>query len=779
MSKQSLIQANDLMTDERLPSAMTPQAPTIWIDAGAQNSPAFDSYLEFPFRHKRLIVSCVLLSMLAGWLAIVLWPRSYASEAKLKLRVGRENVALDPTVTTSATMTLQKSQQEEIASALQVLGSRRIAEEVVDELGPASILSGVLPGDAPQADATSEGFLSRFTSFTDSVVETAKGGLGSFLTEAGIRSEISEREAAVMQIMSSVNVEAAPDSTIVNVEARAQSPALAQAIVQKLVDGFQDENLDGALTNGSFEFFQREANDAEERLNALVGQRSRYMQEHKIVSVEANRLLLQEQLKGINRDLVEAYGELERAEAQASDLDSKIHRTEDEIVALKAEKEDATWSGMRQKIYELEVEEQLASAKFTENHPQLQRIRSQLQGAREILESRESGRVDLSTTPNPVKVDLGNQLQIQQTTIAGLKSEIEEKEQRQAAMRSQIDELLEQERFLIKLDRDVQVMETNLETLHSKLEEARVLEQLHAEKISNVHLVQPATFVERPVSPNKMLFAGGFLFLGLATGLGLSLLRQSTSTVLRSRDDVESKLGCPAVASIPALPRMASPRPREKRLFREKCQSLLSEILLSQPRSHASCGRSLGIISVDAGSGASTLAMHLALTSSVDCRMKTVLVDADSRQRSISKMFGLNGTPGLVELVSGVASHDECRQHLQDGSIDVVASAADSCTSNITCGAPAIARALQAYLHDCDLLIVDLPAANQPDQAMALARELDSVVVVVESEKTSIASAERLLSRLADSETQVVGVVLNKTKNYLPKVVRSFVSTQD
>lgn len=778
MSKHALVRTNSEHAAEQLTKFMPSQSSPIWIDAGVQKGPSLASYLEIPFKYKRLILFCSLLGLLAGWLAIVAWPRTYGSEAKLKMSVGRESVGLDPTATTNSTLMLQKTQQEEIISALEVLGSRRIAEAVVDDLGAGTILSGVLPGEPSQAATAgdTDRMLGKVTRAAKSAVAGTKSALGVVLSQLGIRSEISERELAVMRILSSIHIDSPTDSTIVNIGAQAKTPAMAQAIVQALTKAFMKEHLDGTFTAGSLDFFRTQTNEVERQLNAMVSDRSQYMQENKVVSIEANRLLLQEQLAGINRDLVVAYGDLEEAVAQANDLTAKNDQADDEIVAVREEKEDATWSGMRQQIYELELQEQLAAATYTSSHPQLKLIRAQLDGAREILEARESGRIDLNTTPNPVKINLGSQLQLQQTTIAGLKSAIAEKEMRQAEMQHRIDELLEQERHLSKVDRDIRLMEINLETLHEKLEEARVLDQLHTEQISNIHVFQPATFVERAVSPNKKVLAVGFLFLGLTTGLGLSLLRHGTSTVLQSSDDVELQLGFPVVASIPKLARMRSPRPREKRLLRQKCQGILTDVLLSQRQPRKSRGSSLGIISVDAGSGASTLAMHLAVTSNADCHMKTVLVDADSRERSISKMFGLNGTPGLVELVSGDASHDECLQHLRNTSVDLIASAANSCNEILSCGAPEIVQALQAYLEDCDLLVVDLPAASQPDQAIALAQQLDTVIVVVEAEKTQIVDAERLLRRLSQSETQVVGVVLNKTRTYLPKIVRSFVA---
>ena len=74
-------------------------------------------------------------------------------------------------------------------------------------------------------------------------------------------------------------------------------------------------------------------------------------------------------------------------------------------------------------------------------------------------------------------------------------------------------------------------------------------------------------------------------------------------------------------------------------------------------------------------------------------------------------------------------------------------------------------------------MVVDLPAASQPDQAIAVAQQLDSVLVVIESEVTQTAAAERLLQRLQESDTEVIGVVLNKTCDYMPTWLRRCVGS--
>src|SRR5258708_17214696 len=73
---------------------------------------------------------------------ILLSSRAYRSTAKLFVRLGRENVTLDPTATFGQTpvVAVPPTRENEINSVVEILRTRALLEEVVDRVGPAAIL---------------------------------------------------------------------------------------------------------------------------------------------------------------------------------------------------------------------------------------------------------------------------------------------------------------------------------------------------------------------------------------------------------------------------------------------------------------------------------------------------------------------------------------------------------------------------------------------------------------------------------------------------------------
>lgn len=727
-------------------------------------------YLDVLFQYKWLIFRTMLICMVLGWVALLVWPRTFESESKLIIRVGRESVSLDPTATTSQTLMLQKTQEEEVNSALEVLSSRQVAESVVSTLGADNVIEGVLPaeGGAPP---------SGFKVALQKAKRAASDMAFYAMLYAGLKDDISSRELAVRKVQSTVDIFAPKRSNVVTIHAESKTPEMAQAIAAQITQGFLDQHLAVSKTDGSRNFFAVQSEQVQSRLNSLMQQRSEYMQERKIVSIDANRGLLKDQLTAIDRDIILARGGLEQALAECEDITTKLGDTEDEIVASKLEGSNQTWSGMRQRVYELELQERKFASMYKDDHQLLVQTREQLEGAREILEAMQSDRVDASRTPNPVKRRMEEDLQKQQTKVVGLRSILSEKQKQRSETEEEVNKLLVYEQELTEKDREIGLVENSLQTLREKLEEARVIEELQSERISNVSVFQPATFVERAVNPKKRILAAAFVMLGLMGGVGLAFLKNAVSPNVRSAGDIQSRLACPVLAEIPALPQgeISHQKSRNEQLV-EPARNILSEVLLGNHTVQSSRGgHCIGVIGVEAGAGATTLAIQLAQAASEEGALRTVLVDADTKRRGLSRALGLNGSPGLVELVRGEASHDECLQNNGRSKVALIASSSMNSNSRLTAVGRDVAAALHVYRQASDLMVIDLPPADHPDHAMGLAQYLDGVIVVIESEKTRIKNADRLLSRLGASNANVIGMVINKHKKYMPGWLEAWV----
>ena len=736
----------------------------------APPGPMWPRYVEALFKRKFMILAALLSSLLLAWLAMIVWPKQYQSEAKLMIRVGRESVALDPSATTSQTLMLQKTQEEEVNSALDLLRSRRIAERTVDKLGSENIVAGILPSEHPRP-------LDPLAKLLQPISHLVTQTLPPILVATGIKEDLSQRELAVMELTKHLVITAERRSAVVSIEAFSKTPEMAQAIAQTVGEEFISEYLEVTHNSGSYAFFSGQAQEASETRSALADLKNDFMQDRKLVTIVANQSILVDQLGTIEREVIAARAELDQTLAEIDDVGKKLSLMPDEVVSEKKQSSDATWSGMRQQVYTLELEEKSLASKYPADNPLLAQVRDKLTGARSILQKLESERVDESKTPNPMRLRMQEESQRLQTKVVGLRANLQLREAQHDEVEHRISEILDAERDLEQIERDIKMADTRLDLLRQKHEEARVLSEMQADRISNLSLFQPATLVERPASPNKKLLFLAFAVLGLTASCALALLQELNSKRLRTVADVERGLGLPVIGSVrkvrsatvrtDRLLKLVRKRPKLQAEFRE----IISDIMLTPSRStsEGARGRTLGVIGVASGVGSSTVSAAMAMVATEKCGLESTLIDANCENPSLSKFFNLNGAPGLAELANGDATHDECVQKRSSGGPRLISSsAAYRERQRLDVPVKSISAAIYNFQLSSDLVIVDLPPAVSADRAVALTHYMDFVLLVVESEKTELAAAQRIVRRLSKSDRQVVGVILNKTQRYLP-----------
>ena len=68
-----------------------------------------------------------------------------------------------------------------------------------------------------------------------------------------------------------------------------------------------------------------------------------------------------------------------------------------------------------------------------------------------------------------------------------------------------------------------------------------------------------------------------------------------------------------------------------------------------------------------------------------------------------------------------------------------------------------------------DEVVIDTPAVSESQLGLVLASLVDGVVVVVEAEETSRSQVRKLVDDLRQFRANVLGTVLNKRRDYLPK----------
>ena len=313
--------------------------------------------------------------------------RDYESSAKLFVRVGRETVSVDPTAEASGQLIgVSDTQEREIRSIASLLANRDLLEQVVDEVGPSTILGH---SDSKSPLRQTIGSIPRLDQIDTYRVRHPRAGWRS-------------RESAIQSLRESLSIEAEESSAVIKVAVKADSPKLAQLLVAKLIELHLSYHLHANSTPGSLPFFGSQSERllaeldlASEELTEVMNSNSVASMDAKKQSLESQMQLLREQLSQATTDLAAATSTVTTLEGQLADETEFIPASETVGMA------NSVNAAMRQELYRLQILESELLARTKENHPRLTQIRDQIEKAQSVFDNEEQ-QVQTTTSTNDV-----------------------------------------------------------------------------------------------------------------------------------------------------------------------------------------------------------------------------------------------------------------------------------------------------------------------------------------------------------------------------------------
>ncbi|HEY4235259.1 MAG TPA: Wzz/FepE/Etk N-terminal domain-containing protein [Lacipirellulaceae bacterium] len=491
---------------------------------------------ELLFRHKKKILVCPLLAVLLGALIFMFCPRAYRSEAKLFLRMGRESVALDSTASTGQTISLQQNdRKDEVKSAVEVVKSRGVLGQVVDELGADVVLGNAGPGTTPPNPVKQA---------LDAVIKPVAQFVKSI-------DPVSDREEAIIEIERHLGVDAERESTLIVLVYDAKTPQLAQAVCNKIVEVYLREHMRIHRNEDSRPFFAEQQEVLRKQLDDSLEAVRSAKSEMGLSSIGERRSTLEKQFGDVEMERLQTEQQLATSEARVAELQRQLGQMPDRLVSSKRSVPNAGADLLREELYALQMKSMDLQARYSDSHPLVQAIKQQVEDAKKVVDGRAEHEMETTEDVNPIHRDLSLDLKQQQSVIAGCKSRLEALEKQKATVEADLRTANQFEVKLDQLERQTELARTKYFQYSHSLEEGRIDKALENDHISNVSVAQAATFAEKPVSPSKLIVLAGTLMLATAGTAMLVFASEQLNDRMRSEIDVEQALGVPVLATIP------------------------------------------------------------------------------------------------------------------------------------------------------------------------------------------------------------------------------------
>lgn len=610
----------------------------------------------------------------------------------------------------------------------------------------------------------------------------ATGRLGSWrralnLEPSPPRPDPRKRLLAVLK--DNLKIKAVPNTRIVELTVDSPDPKFAAAAANALVEEFIDENLAARwqMTQRTGEWLQRQLEEMKIKLEQSEERLQRYARESGLLYTGEQTNVAEEKLRQLQEALSKAQADRVAKQSRYELVRSSLPEALPDVL------DDATLRQYQAKLTDLRREEARLATTYTDDYPELRRVRAQIHTIQQALERERA------------------------TILERIRNEYEEAVRRERllelAYRDQQKLVQEQAERAVQyniLKREVDSNRQLYEMMLSRMKEASVASALQA---SNVRVVDPARIPERPYKPRWLLHLALGLMFGGMVGVGWVILRERADRSLQEPGDVAFWVNLPELGVIPqaerkSLPSKSSlakallPGARNKgeeaeepslalarredvdpvelitwkrgpSAVAEAFRSVLTSILFSSEDGKRP--RVLVLTSVSPGEGKTTVATNLAIALA-EINHRTLLIDADLRKPRIHELFELDVQRGLADVLNQ-------RGELREGDLEglvyespvenlyvLPAGQATHASSSLLYSDRMVAL-LERMEREFDMLIIDTPPVGSLPDARILGRMADGVVFVVKAGQTTRDALLAARQRLASDGTRVLGAVLN------------------
>jgi capsular exopolysaccharide synthesis family protein len=294
---------------------------------------------------------------------------------------------------------------------------------------------------------------------------------------------------------------------------------------------------------------------------------------------------------------------------------------------------------------------------------------------------------------------------------------------------------------------------------------------------STAQIISQAEPPNAPSSPRLFLGVVFAMLAGLIAGAVAGFAAEALDDTIKSSDDIEQRLGLPALAVVPTIDakalRLLAPEDRHPSGYLvEKPLSPYAEAfrVMRTALLYADLQRDAKVVAVTSAlpdEGKTTCALSLARVAALGGQ-RVAVVDCDLRRRALNRVLNIHPRAGLIEVLSGQrAWRDVCGVDEPSGA-HVIPLAETALTPRDMFSLPAIEDLLRDLRNHYDLVILDCAPVLVAADARLVASQADTSIIVTRWRKTRVREVEDALRQLVPAGAKILGVAINGFDPHAP-----------
>jgi len=609
---------------------------------------------------------------------------------------------------------------------------------------------------------TEEGIMTQSNNYLYTQAELLKSSpiLTSVVETPGIKQmqTFAKVDNPVALLKSVLDVRVGTKDDIISVLFKSPYPAEAAQIVNSVVDSYIKYHTSRKRSNSAevLKILQNEKNKRDKELSEKLKATMDFKRENVSLAFETDQ----------GNIIIERLGKLSTVltEAQLATIESKSA-----YESAKAMMSDPA------RLTQF-IEAQRAKGVYVSTVSEKGELMSKL----DQLQLRHKDRLRQVTPEHPAVTSLENE-------IARLKSQIDEldadfAQAQLAVVEQQYLAAKEKEDQIAKYYEDQRQLALNLNEqlaqytiLQSDWEQTKKLCDILGDRIKevnvtedvgalNISILEFARQANKPSEPQKARYVGLALIIGLMLGCALALLRDWMDQTLRSAEEVSSVLGVPVLGVVPSMYGERSIIARGRKVHfepnsraAEAYRAIRTSVFFGVPE-----GKAKTILVTSPGSleGKTILASNLAI-SMAQAGQKTLLLDADFRNPMQYQVFEMNGSNGLVSLLSGTTTLERAIHSTGVDGLELLPCKTQLVNSAEILNSKSFAKLIKNLSDKYDRVIIDSPPVLPVTDAQIIAAISDITLLVLRADKSTRKSGRMARDGLLSVGANLLGVVVN------------------
>jgi capsular exopolysaccharide synthesis family protein len=216
---------------------------------------------------------------------------------------------------------------------------------------------------------------------------------------------------------------------------------------------------------------------------------------------------------------------------------------------------------------------------------------------------------------------------------------------------------------------------------------------------------------------------------------------------------------------------IAPNKPRSSSLLTVESQALLREYeeLKANFLTRYSDGsvRTILFTGMRPGGGVTTTAFNFATILARDSDRKVLLIDSNLRTPPPEYVFKANHDFNLVSILRN--NNEAYPIEINRGGLQVLPAGGMPAEPLTFFQSQAFKQFLDTMRERFDFVVLDAPPVHSFSECLLLSKMVDGVVLVLQSERVRRRIASRAKQQIESAGGRIIGVVLNRTKHYIPE----------